>query len=706
MFKKRFDKVPISPKKHRVVLSDVLPFEMPPTFSNSNFYKFLVKYNVSIEGSKVTWRKGDNITGYILCLLFGLDSTKINGNCIEFDDKKNSKKIPYKFRIIHKKGEYRELTVIHPFSQLKVLEFYSQYKQLMLYYSSKSPFSIRRPHKLAYYKFFKDDTHDSIVSKNEAYDGGEEYDKEYETLKTFFVYKKYSNIHKFYESYTYHRCEKKYNKLLKFDIAKCFDSIYTHSIVWALTDKGLVKDNIKSSLNTFGGKFDRLLQDLNYGETNGIVIGPEFSRVFSELMLQQIDRDVFNHLIPEGFNHQTTYEVFRYVDDYFVFYNEETDKDIILKQFRLALKQYNLAINNEKTIEYEKPLITELTIAKLKVSSLINKYLNVKTITVNKKEAGISENDGEEKASQDEISDSVNKKGYLYVSSNHLITRFKTIIKETGIEYKDILNYTLASIDVKLHRIFKELDEVNQENKKYKGFINSIIELIDFIFFIYSVSPRVNTTIKLSRILARIIDYLKSQKDISPDLKQLVFKKILDDTTLILKKNSNSLETPVETLYLTAVLDELGKSYKIEYETLLSYFGLEKISGAIMLKEKHRLQYFSIIHLLFYIKNRKGYQDIMQFLKNHILDMFNEQLKRKKAAYDDTQLILLLFDLLACPYLGNRFKNSLLNLYRITDSDIRDGIIKYCEKKKHWFTKWVGFNFSKALEAKKGQEVY
>lgn len=66
--------------------------------------------------------------------------------------------------------------------------------------------------------------------------GGESEDNleidfyEYENLKTFFSYKKYTNIHKFYESYHYQRAEKKYGNLLKFDIAQCFNSIYTHSI--------------------------------------------------------------------------------------------------------------------------------------------------------------------------------------------------------------------------------------------------------------------------------------------------------------------------------------------------------------------------------------------------------------------------------------------------------------------------------------------
>ena len=36
-------------KKERVVLSDILPYEIPPFFSNRYFYHFLVKNKVSID---------------------------------------------------------------------------------------------------------------------------------------------------------------------------------------------------------------------------------------------------------------------------------------------------------------------------------------------------------------------------------------------------------------------------------------------------------------------------------------------------------------------------------------------------------------------------------------------------------------------------------------------------------------------------------
>ncbi|MBL0306631.1 MAG: RNA-directed DNA polymerase [Chitinophagaceae bacterium] len=126
-------------------------------------------------------------------------------------------------------------------------------------------------------------------------------------------------MHKFYESYQYHRCEKKFNHLFKFDISKCFDSIYTHSISWALFEKEVIKKYLGDSKKTFGNTFDNLMQKLNYNETNGIVIGPEFSRIFAELILQKIDLKVKNSLEGEGLIFKKDYEVYRYVDDYFVF---------------------------------------------------------------------------------------------------------------------------------------------------------------------------------------------------------------------------------------------------------------------------------------------------------------------------------------------------------------------------------------------------
>jgi hypothetical protein len=92
-------------------------------------------------------------------------------------------------------------------------------------------------------------------------------------------------------------------------------------------NKEIVKSHRFKNDSAFGEVFDTLMQKLNYNETNGIVIGPEISRIFAEILLQQIDFAVYKILDRSKIKHKIHYEVFRYVDDFFLFYNEEEIKN-------------------------------------------------------------------------------------------------------------------------------------------------------------------------------------------------------------------------------------------------------------------------------------------------------------------------------------------------------------------------------------------
>lgn len=693
----RRNKRPIKYRKERVVLSDVLPFEIPVTFSNRHFYDFLTANKVELVGNKIRWERNEQSLNEVIKLLFDFRDKTVTTNEIGVNKKWELKTIPFNYKISHKENDFRELTIVHPKNQLALIDFYEANKQLILHYCSLSPFSIRRAEKVAKYIFHKDKTHKAKISKSQDYETIEEYDKEYESLKTFFVYKNYSNIHKFYESYKYHRCEKKYNKLFKFDISKCFDSIYSHSISWALLNKEMVKDTLgstRSSNDTFGGKFDTIMQNLNYGETNGIVIGPEFSRIFAELILQRIDRNVETVLREkEELKHKVDYEIFRYVDDYFVFYNHESTKDKILKHFRLQLKEFKLYLNDSKTILYEKPIITEITIAKQKITELLNKYLAYK----------VDEQDNAKDSSDDteRIEEASERTGSIYVSSNKLITKFKTVIKETGIDYKDILNYTLSLIERKVSKILKNYQELEHKKNSEKAFTKAILEILDFTFFLYSVSPRVNTTIKLCRILRKLTEFLSYKENINIDFKHLAFKSIFDNIYFTLQKNKSVEHTQVETLYLLIALGELGKEYWLDADVLRQYVCIDKDQTTDVLSFKGSLNYFAIIVLLFYMRDKKRYSLLRTFLQDHIRMRFNEVSKENIGKC--SELVFLLFDILTCPYLDIAFKQEVLTLHGVTDPALQTEII---EMRKHWFTKWTDFDFGKELDAKHSQEVY
>lgn len=90
-------KIRLKYKKERVVLSDVLPFEIPIIFSNRYFYRFLVCYGVEIRDNKIYWndnkkglteKKKDTLL-HIIKLLFGCKPNEPIQNS-SFDLNKNS----------------------------------------------------------------------------------------------------------------------------------------------------------------------------------------------------------------------------------------------------------------------------------------------------------------------------------------------------------------------------------------------------------------------------------------------------------------------------------------------------------------------------------------------------------------------------------------------------------------------------------------
>jgi len=707
--------------KERAIISDVLPYEVPITFSNRYLYRFLVNNQLEFKNSTIKYKtnfKDDYFAAFkiILKILF---STNISNP--------NTRKIPFTYRISHKEKDFRELALVHPINQLELIEFYEQYKESIIYSCSLSNYSIRKPDNVAKFIFFNDKLHQT--NKGDVSDFLELSGKEYENLKTFFSYSKYTNIYQFFEHYRYQRAEKKFNHLFKFDISKCFDSIYTHSISWAVLGLDVVKENVNSSKNTFTGKFDKFIQYANYGETNGILIGPEFSRIFAEIILQKIDTTIEKKLKENNYLLKVDYEMYRYVDDYFLFCDDSVLKDEILKLLKHELKKYKLSINNSKTEEYNKPIITEITIAKNKIIDLFSENPKFKITEIEEKEV-------DKKDQEDEVS-LLNHKFELSFNPNKLATRYKIIIKESQVDYKDVLNYSLALLSSKIEKnlisfekiYFKYLEENDKEAfsksdllklRKTESLFTSHIEgIIDFIFFIYSVSPRVNSTIKVSLILSKIILLFKEknkttkQYRISQNNKERVFKKILDESSFILKKNSLNEYAQVESLYLLTLLRDLGKEYRLPEEILIKFLNASEVNNSEKITIKNNtLNYFSIVVLFYYIGHSQKYKKVKEALIAYTFNYIREYPNEKRGK--SSEMAHLILDLLACPYLEFRIKTKLLIYYRDdkyfsqikkTISDSKK-LLKFHKNHKYWFTKWERFNLAKELENKKSQEVY
>jgi len=701
----RRKKITLKYRKENSILSDVLPYEVPVTFTNRHFYDFIVSNGVEYKNERIYWCQDDKALDQIIRLLFGIRPSvkpekeiKADGSILKYYEMEKPS-IPFSYKIAHKQKEYRELAVPHPRNQIELTELYHCCKELILYYCSISPFSIRQPKKISKYTYHKDRVHYERLSDDK--DGIEEHDKEYENLRSFFVYQDYSNIYKFYESYRYHRCEKKYNRLLILDISKCFESIYTHSLGWALIGKEGVKEKLTSGRNgrkaidkTFAGRFDKLMQRINYGETNGIIIGPEFSRIFAELILQSVDKAVLQDLrAKHKLLHKRDYEMFRYVDDYFIFFDDPSVKENILEVLQIALKEYKLHLNFSKARDYEKPIITEISMAKNRIASFLGEKLVYKLENV--------EENRDPKAKEKSP-----KRGKIYINPTSLITQFKTIIREYNVEYKDVLNYSFAIIERRCDRILKDYSKASEDYRSEKNLVQAIVAILEFTFFLYSVSPRVNTTIKLCRILRIFISFMKAQGS-NKDFRDLIFKYIYDDVCFILKKNRSSEHIQVETLYLLTALSELGRNYWLEQDVLANYFNIGRDRNKNFSKT-HELNYFSITVMLFYMKEKKRYDELRTFVEKVVINKFQD---RNETLRKDAELIMLLLDTISCPYVSFGTKKRLLKICGVTEPALQLDVLnrkhrRHSKKKQLWFTTWEDFNFGRALDAKQSREVY
>ena len=681
-------------KKQRSILTDMLPFEVPPTFSNRGFYRFLRNHEVEIEQGKLRWICDSDALDETIKLLFGINQ-KHSGS-IEVDTvtewgrkkirrsvfikKCTMETIPFNFRVAHNL-DGRTLSVVHPRNQVAVANFYAAYSALIIYYTSISEFSIRRPVSVSRYTYFKDKLHEDRL---DVVTGIEEYDKEYDQIGSYFVYKKYRNIHKFFESYKYHNCEKKYEAMVQIDVSKCFDSIYTHSLPWAVLGKDQVKFNLEESKDTFAGKFDALMQRMNHNETNGIVIGPEFSRIFAEIILQSVDAELLRRLsYSDELTHRVDYEIFRYVDDFFIFYNKESTQQRIFEELQDVLKSKRLSINTNKIKLYQKPLITEITIAKERISTLLNAEINPSLEEVVSEPAKISI-----------------KKLASFIYANRLITRYKGIIKEAGVSYGDLLNYTFAIAEKKIDKLFESYSASDKSGSDQKCLVRELLAIMEFAFFVYSASPKVNHTIRLCRMIVTSVIFLRSQA-IPYELKHLLFKYVHNNVMQQLGKNTMRPYCEIESLYLLISLLQIGREYWLPESVLLRHFliTVDKDTGKYQ-RASGFMNHFSITVLLSYIKDKALYTKLREFTEEQIIGKLNYM---KKHCPNDAEALIMFFDLIVCPYVSAATKNMIGQIFDLDAAKLASVQAAH----DHWFTAWGDkFDLKKELDAKRSREVY
>ena len=138
-----------------------------------------------------------------------------------------------------------------------------------------------------------------------------------------------------------------YRYCLQTDITDCYGSIYTHSIPWSIHTKAEAKKTEnRTKLSLIGVNIDSHLQDMSFGQTNGIPQGSTLMDFIAEMVLGYVDELISTKLIELDIK---DYHILRYRDDYRIFTNNPFEAEQITKVLSELLFDMGLKLNASKT---------------------------------------------------------------------------------------------------------------------------------------------------------------------------------------------------------------------------------------------------------------------------------------------------------------------------------------------------------------------
>jgi hypothetical protein len=128
------------------------------------------------------------------------------------------------------------------------------------------------------------------------------------------------------------------------DVSRCFYSIYSHSIPWAIHGKTASKsDTDPRSATVFGNRLDYTVRQAQSRQTMGVPVGPDSSKIIAEIVMSAVDK----RFIELSGTTSPTYV--RHVDDYWIGGRTHDECERHLTHLRLALNDFSLDINELKT---------------------------------------------------------------------------------------------------------------------------------------------------------------------------------------------------------------------------------------------------------------------------------------------------------------------------------------------------------------------
>lgn len=705
-------------QKFRALLSDVLPYELPIIFSNKGFCDFVQMYRIYLSHDfllksrdKESWIQCllDIINGsnnsrqhkqsYVYKIWRGskvLEPSKEN----HLNDSNGQEKITELKPIIDRN---RLLTIPHPYYQFRIASLYNQYAPFIIYLASRSKFSIRYPANVSSFQAMPRPEMIKGVIIDEKNDTNSE-------LSHYFVYKHYQNINGFYEDYRFQRAERKFNLMIRTDIKKCFDFVQPERLFEAVygsdvsrkAKDGFVSEFVNLQREMFAGKLnvdDDENESILKDNEVGVLIGPEFSRIFVELIIQAVDRRLEEEFEKEKLYFGRDYEFYRYVDDGFFFCNNTKTGSMFLAVYSDILAKWGLAINEKKVQKYySHPFLDDLTIAKIKLKQLVVEMFKNRTETI----------DGVIKLEKGKFVDP------FVLNLKTSIRNFQCIVKEYGCKYSDVTSYLLSNANREMinyafkgfYRIYKLYFEANElgdiddrgtsEYRKLEaGFIRFAKEVVSFLFFVFSCDPRMSTSIKVVQIITDLVNYvdgkleveLKDNKRQFKRTSSLDLKRHISDELIMLVKSQGKMCLEIANLLLLY--------HRIPIQLCPSE---KKMTQFIQIEENMN---FMCVFTLEHIMGRKYANSVIHTnIQKWILDKMLHIGNKNTAEY-----VYILVNSLTCPYFEDEFKEQICKLAGLGETS-SDALIKNSYKFKNIFVDWRYNKMLTMLRQKVNSQVY
>jgi hypothetical protein len=609
--------------KARCLLTEIAPYETPTLFSNWGSYNYVHSLKGAAQPTYLT-----NL----------------------FTRKYVS--VPFKYRIKKNSSATRTLSLVHPNNSDDIVEFYNKYDIAIIRACKRSQFSLRAPHHVArFYTRGKGAVGDlkqiEDITEETAY------------ASSYFCYSRFSHLHKFFDSDDYTELEKRFSQMRHLDISKFFPSLYTHSVSWAV--RGIIKtksqlfgpEKAKKDISekSFDVAFDSLLQNLNYKETHGIPIGPELCRIFSEVILQKIDATVFQKLKDAGVELGKQYWCYRYIDDFYIFTNDDAAYIQVEKCLIAELEKFKLYLNDDKHIETTRPFISPISIRKLDISSYLNGLFDRRHEL--RSEASSSE-----------------------------INKLRALIKDDHVLFSGVSAFLLTSLCNQICRLYSS----PSIGGTFVSIYDAVYVYIDLAFHAFQMDIRVATSFKITSIVLEVTkrldrlllsDQAKLMDKIVYEMRNAFESALFQGSSvecmnLLIAISMFSDRYPLSPSVVNECIDTLRRLHNDEYSARL----------------KKRLTYFEIVSLIYYVRDNPLYEAQKALLLSDAKQAISEY---DPIQYAETAHLLL--DLTACPFLSLQEKNVIIDAaMRPMASNVDPSAVGYFRNfvsGRSWYFNWT-----------------